>query len=127
MSFNITGSPKTFGDVREGEKIYILDPKDQSIKEVTVVKSHIHPHSRNRAVWVIEIYIPFRLKSIKDESLKAAKEYGTKVTQQVFVEIRDHIVVLMTEIPTVIATESKYISQWMAKEKSNLILPRRNV
>lgn len=126
MSFNITGSPKTFADVKEGEKIYILDPKDSSIREVTVVKSHQHPESKNKAVWVIEIYLPFRLDAIKDEALKEAKKFGTTVTQQVFCQRKEHIIMLMTKLPTVLATESKYITLWMEKQKSNLILPRRN-
>lgn len=125
MSFNITGSPKTFADVRVGEKVYILDFKDQSIKEVTVTQSHIHPQSKT-GVWVIEAYIPFRLASIKDEALKEAKKFGTQITQQFFIMKSEHLVLLLSKIPTVLATEQKYIETWMKKE-SNLILLRRNV
>lgn len=127
MSFNITGSPKTFADVRVGEKIFIIDPKDTSIKPVTVWKSARHPGSKNGAVWVLEIYIPFRLDSIKEESLKEAKEYGTKVTQQFFVQAQEYLVMLMSKVPTILATEEKYILSWMEKNKLGLILPKRNV
>lgn len=127
MSFNIIGSPKTFADVRVGEKVFIIDPKDTSIKPVTVWKSAQHPGSKNGVVWVLEVYIPFRLDSIKEESLKEAKEFGTRVTQQFFVQSKEHIVMLVTKVPTMLATEEKYLTLWMEKNKLGLILPRRSV
>lgn len=125
MSFNILGSPKTFGDVRVGETVYILDFKDQSIRGVTVTQSHIHPRSK-AGVWVIEAYLPFRINSIKDDSLEEAKKFGTRVTQQFFINRKEYLVLLLSKIPTVLATEQKYIESWMKKE-SNLILLKRNV
>src|SRR5690606_9336975 len=122
---NIVTSKKTFGDVRVDEKVYVIDPKSAQTIAITVVASRVHPKSKNGAVWVIEAYMPFRLESIKDESLKEAAKYGTKVTQQFFVPKHEHCVLLSAKVPTIMATEEKYIEQWKKRNASGLILPTR--
>ena len=116
---------KTFGDIQVDEKLYILDPKDGvTILEVTVIKSCLHPKSKNRAVWYIEAFMPFRISSIKDEALKEAEKFGTRLKDKFIVEKTLSLTVLINAtIPTVIATEAKYITEWIGKGKSGLILP----
>jgi hypothetical protein len=114
---------KTFADVKVDEKVYVLDPKDQVIREVTVTQSAPHPKSNNRHVWVIQCYMPFRI-NIKDDQLKEAAKFGTTVTNTFFVPRKETLVLLMSKIPTVMATESKYITEWMGKNPLGLILPK---
>jgi hypothetical protein len=114
---NILNAKKKFKDVKVGEPLYLIDPATQEIIETQLRSSLVHPESKNKHVLVLEIYMPFRVKSITPTKLEAAKGFGTTTTQQVFVNKEDHLVILMTKIPTALSTERKYLAQWMGKRE----------
>lgn len=112
---NIIGRRKTFKDVKVGDKVYMLDPKDQSILELTVTGSFLHPKSNTRQVWALETFIPTRYKSLTDEAMKDAQGFGTKTTQTYYLDKDLDMAILQTEVPTVLATEKSYIQLWMLR------------
>jgi hypothetical protein len=114
---NILNKKKTFGDVKVGEPLYLIDPITQKVIQTMLRFSAIHPQSKNNHVLVLEIYMPFRIDSITAEKLEEAKKFGTETTQQVFVNKTDHLVVLMTSTPTALSTERKYLLEWMGRKE----------
>jgi len=124
MNINVT--KKSFKDVRVDEKIYILDYKTQDIKEVTVVKSCIHPNTKTGQVWIIEAMMPFRIQAVSDEALKETEKYGSRVTNTFYLDKDDCMALLQSTIPTMIATEHKMLQEWKTKSNLGLITPRRN-
>lgn len=122
---NPLNSYKRFGDVQVDENVYIIDPKDHSIKECKVKTSKLHPKTSTRKVWVLEVYMPFRIDNIKVGLLKEAEKFGTKTTYQFIVNKDDYITLLASIVPTVMATKKNYLEQWMQRKSSGLILPSR--
>lgn len=118
-------SYKLFSDVHPDEFVYLIDPKDHSIKECQVKRSMLHPKSNTKQVWLIEAYIPFNLDSIKVDLLKEAEKFGTTTTKQFLVHKDHYITMLFTKVPTVMATAKVYLEQWITRKESGLILPSR--
>lgn len=120
---NILNSRKPFSSVLVGEEIYYIDPKTQETKGVTVTGSKIHPNVPS--LWALRIYMPFRIGSVTDESLKEAKKFGTTVEHTIVMLKTECMVLLQSEIPMIFATEKKYIEEWK-RGSSGLIQPKRN-
>lgn len=104
---------KLFGEVKANDKLHLLMPLDQKIKEVTVVRIDII--KSNPLYRVLHILKPSaKPELITDEKLLGAhKLLGTNVTERIILKASISIAMVSTIPPTVIATSKEEIQQWM--------------
>jgi hypothetical protein len=105
---------KLFRDVKKGEKVYILEHMTFKVHPCEVKVCGVHPKSRNKKVYVLEIYLPFKNKAITDEALKVAETLGTKTATQLFVNGEQSMqVIAIAPMPTMLATTEAEIVAWL--------------
>ncbi len=104
---------KKFGELKAYDKIYILMPLMQDIKEVTV--TGIAVLKKNTNYYQISFMKPVVKPHIITDAklLHANKMMGTDVTEKVLVPVKSSMVLLQTIPPTMLATSKEEIAQWM--------------
>lgn len=105
---------KLFKDLQKDDKIFILQPKSFNVHEATVHTSGLHPHSKNKAVWILKFYLPFKNKVITDEALKIAKEGGVDTLMHCLVNANESSSLLMAKpAPTLICTTREEMEKFL--------------
>lgn len=126
-----------FKDLKEGDLLYLLDPKPHEITKVKgldfarnpskymrhvimdleIKKSFQHPKMSN--YWVIVTFVPLRKMSgiVTNDVLTRAKEDGVPGTEQQFFVPKDSSRCTAPVQMTIMATSAKLIEEWMVKTK----------
>lgn len=105
---------KKFKDLRPGDKIYILDPADSSIKETTITKIGSFPQKDRKHLIAIKCY---KVKSniFSKEALDIAETlhdtdlYNTIITLK---EV-DKSLIVYNDMPTMIFTDRQKLQEWI--------------
>jgi len=105
---------KRFSDLKKGEKVYLLEPMTFKVHPCEVKICGVHPKSRNKKVFVLEIYLPFKNKAVTDDALKEAETFNVKTATQLFVNGEQSMQVIgIAPMPTMLATTEEAIIKWL--------------
>lgn len=115
----IFGVP-TFKDIKPGDMIYFVDPKDS-----TVIEAEVKDITGSKYVLdyvAITYYQVYGNKNITNKLLKAAEtEHKTKVTQTIHVPGKEYITLLPTSVPTMVCTDKERLKQWITTSLNKIV------
>jgi len=110
---------KPFSESEVGDEIFFIDPQTQSIMTTQVVKSLIHPKSRNKKTWYIEFNRIMKHNVAKADDMDNAREKGTaNTTMKALLPVGASMVTLPMVPPLVICTTRKELLTWMEKDRA---------
>lgn len=116
---------KRFQDIVPGDKLYILEPMSDNIRESTVTESFQHPKSMTKKVWVLKFYKLSNITSLTEEKMAEARKYDSDVILTAFVEGKESVVI--AKIPskhgmaiTAFGAEREPLERWVKKSGKDI-------